>query len=175
MLIGFMGTGKTAIGREISKKIGIPFVDTDRLIEEREGKTISEIFEDEGEPYFRSLETVVLTEMTAADDAHRAVISLGGGTPITEGNHELIRSLGCVVWLKTSLGETLERVSGNTSRPLLQCDNPTEKVKALMNSRFPIYEEVSHYAIKTTDLSISELASGIIDSASYHFSSIDNT
>jgi len=175
VLIGFMGTGKSAIGREISKKLGIPFIDTDQLIEEREGKSISEIFEAQGESYFRALESAVLTEIAEADDAQRAVIALGGGTPIQEVNHSPIRSLGCVIWLKTSLQETYDRVTKNSNRPLLQCDNPCEKIQSLMDDRYPIYEKVSDYAIKTADLSVSELASGIIDSVSYHFSSIDNS
>ena len=91
-----------------------------------------------------------------------------------EPNRELIKKLGYVVWLKTSAEETYDRVSKNNDRPLLQGDDPMGEIKALMEERFPIYAEISQFKINTADLHISELASGIVDSASYYFSEMDN-
>lgn len=170
-----MGTGKTAVAREVSKKLGIPTVDTDQLIVEREGMSISQLFEEKGESYFRNVENTILRELQEADDEKIAVISLGGGTPVHEPNRELIKQLGYVVWLKTSAEVTHERVSKNNSRPLLQGEqDPLGKIKAMMEERFPIYAEISQFKINTVDLHVSELAGGIIDSASYFFSEAED-
>ncbi len=169
VLVGFMGTGKTAVAREISKSLGIPCIDTDHLIVQRVKMSIPEIFEQKGEAHFRSLESDILEELLA-DEKTNAVISLGGGTPLKESNRPLIKKLGYVAWLRTSVEETYKRVANNKDRPLLQCANPKEKIRDVMIERDPVYAEVSQCKVNTADLNLSELSNGIIDSASYYFS-----
>ena len=169
VLVGFMGTGKSAIAREISKKLNFHHIETDEMIEKREGMKISEIFEKKGEPYFRKLEHKMLKEIcqTATE---KAVISTGGGMPVSDLNRDLLKSLGYVVWLKTTKEETFKRVSNDDNRPLLSGGEVEFKILTLMEERDPIYQEVSQFKIDTEGLSISEISGGIIDSASYFFS-----
>lgn len=170
ILVGFMGAGKSSISKEISRILRFPYIDTDEIIEEAEGCSISELFQEKGEPYFRDLEHKLLQELLS-QKKEKTIISTGGGMPVREENRALIRQLGFVVWLKTSEEKTLERVSANDSRPLLTEDDLEEKIHRMLKEREPIYEEVAQFEIETSDLSISEIASGIIDCASYYFSS----
>jgi len=163
-----MGTGKSSVAREIALTLKCPLIDTDHLIAEREGISINEIFTQKGEEYFRDLETKVLKELTGGEDS-LAVISLGGGTPLRSVNYSIIKELGYVVWLYTPTEETYKRVKENGERPLLKCDDPLARIKELLEERAPIYDKVSHIKINTSDLTISEIATGIIDSASYYF------
>jgi len=169
VLVGFMGTGKTAVAREIARILGIPHIDTDQLTVEQEGMSISQIFAEKGEKYFRELEHSILKDIKEkVDDIF--VLSLGGGMPTYEPNLELIKELGYVVWLKTSAEETYNRIGANSDRPLLQGGDPMEKISTLLAERTPSYEALSEFDIETEGLNVFELASGIIDSASYHFS-----
>lgn len=163
-----MGTGKTAIAREISRITGLPHIETDKVIEEKEECSISEIFAQKGEAYFRQLETDLLSALNTVDQ--RVVICTGGGMPVKMENRSLIKDLGYVVWLRTPLDETVKRVSANNDRPLLQVKDPKLKIKSLMDERYPIYREVSKIKVDTDGLCVSEIANGIIDSASYYFS-----
>jgi len=169
ILVGFMGTGKTAVAREISRILGFPHVETDKLIVEDQGMSIPEIFEKKGEDYFRDLEYETISSIDQRF-GEKVVICTGGGLPMQERNREVLRDLGFVVWLRTTAEVTYERCSKNNDRPLLQTSNPMQTIKDLMAVRFPVYEGISRFAIDTAGLNISELANGIIDSASYHFS-----
>jgi shikimate kinase len=145
VLIGFMGSGKTSIGRSLSYKLKRAFYDTDKMIEEREGVTISELFKTKGEKYFRELETQVLREVR--DDRIPRIYSLGGGTPVSLQNQPLIKTIGTVVYLRLKPEEVWERLKGDTTRPLLQCDDPLAKIQSLMKLRSPAYERCADIII----------------------------
>ena len=147
VFIGFMGSGKTSMGRSLSYKLKRAFYDTDKMIEEREGVTISDIFAAKGEKYFRELETQVLREIR--DDKIARIYSLGGGTPVSLQNQPLIKTIGTVVYLRLKPEEVYERLKGDTTRPLLQCDDPLAKIKNLMQLRSPAYERCADIIIDT--------------------------
>lgn len=169
VLIGFMGSGKSSIGRELSQILGYPVVDTDALIVERAGKPIKGIFAEEGEEVFRDLETSTLTSL-AGESPTRQIISTGGGIILRPENRRLLRELGYVVWLVVSPAEILKRTSRNKDRPLLDNDDPEGTVARLLEERIPLYRECAHLTIDTDDLTFPEIATGIVESARYFFS-----
>lgn len=145
VLIGFMGSGKSTMGKLVANKLGWTFVDTDHYIEKKEGRTISAIFTDDGEDYFRSLETEVLKELLESEE--KKVLALGGGTPLREENRALLKDAGYVIFLKVTPKEAYERLKDDTERPLLQVPNPQEKIKELLDFRNPIYESAADYVL----------------------------
>ena len=155
VLIGFMGSGKTSVGLKLSYKLKMPVEDTDKLIERREGKSIRQIFEEEGEEIFRKKETELLGEL--ADRQGRVIYSVGGGTPVREENRKLLRQLGTVVYLQISPETVYERLKGDTTRPLLQCENPLEKIRELMESRKEAYESCADIIIAVDLLDMEEI------------------
>ncbi len=155
VLIGFMGSGKTSVGLKLSYKLKMPVEDTDKLIERREGKSIRQIFEEEGEEVFRKKETELLGEL--ADRQGRVIYSVGGGTPVREENRKLLRQLGTVVYLQISPETVYERLKGDTTRPLLQCENPLEKIRELMESRKEAYESCADIIIAVDLLDMEEI------------------
>ncbi len=161
VLIGFMGSGKTSIGKSLSYKLRRAFYDTDKMIEESEGKTVSEIFASKGEGYFRELETNVLREIR--DDRTPRIYSLGGGTPVLLQNQPLIKMCGTVVYLRISAEEVYERLKGDTTRPLLQCDDPLAKIKKLIALRSPAYERCADIIIDTGNVSKDSVIGDVLD------------
>ncbi len=155
VLIGFMGSGKTSVGLKLSYKLKMPVEDTDKLIERREGKSIRQIFEEEGEEVFRKKETELLGEL--ADRHGRVIYSVGGGTPVREENRKLLRQLGTVVYLQISPETVYERLKGDTTRPLLQCENPLEKIRELIESRKEAYESCADIIIAVDLLDMEEI------------------
>ena len=155
VLMGFMGAGKSTIGKRLAAAMNCEFIDTDNYIEKEQGRKISDIFEKDGEAAFREMETDLLKRLQKRDDAF--VLSLGGGMPVREENRRLLRNLGCVVYLKTSKEEIIRRVSGDVNRPLLQGGGLEEKVTALMNVREMIYVETAHKEVITDGKSVEEL------------------
>lgn len=145
ILIGFMGAGKTSIGNCYSQKQGRPMLDTDHLIEEKAGMEIWQIFATQGEDAFRVIETEVLKSLLAGTD--RAVISAGGGLPLRADNQELLKQLGTVIFLRAARDTVLERLAGDTSRPLLQGEDKAQKVDDLLAYRNPVYERVADVVI----------------------------
>lgn len=162
ILIGFMGAGKTSVGQELSSRYGKMLVDTDCLIEEKAGMSISRIFADKGEAYFRQLETGVLTDLL--ERAGSTVISVGGGLPMREENRAILRELGEVIYLQVKPETVLERLKGDTTRPLLQGDHVEQKVKDLMDLRGPVYEEAAHRIVRVDKRSLKEIAEEIYGS-----------
>lgn len=142
ILIGFMGAGKTTLGVRLSYRMKQPFLDTDKYIERQEGREISEIFASDGEEAFRKIETHTL-ESFLENGLKNHVISTGGGMPTREENWDLLKRLGVVVWLRIKPETVIERLSGDTTRPLLQGDNPEERIRNLMEVRRPLYEGCS--------------------------------
>lgn len=137
VVIGFMGSGKTRVGKRLSQDLGLPFIDVDRVIMKKMDLTAKEIFERFGEPFYRALET--MTIKTLIEDKERKVISLGAGLPIQEQNEKYLKQLGTIVYLKGSLDTLKKRLEGSSSDPLLEGDNREEKIKKLLKQRDPIY------------------------------------
>jgi shikimate kinase len=159
ILIGFMGSGKTSVGRLLADRTGYYFKDTDELIVDKEGREIEEIFHTHGEDYFRNLETELLE--TVMDDLDKTVLSTGGGIPVRDRNVNLLRKMGHIIYLRTSTSTIIKRLAGDTSRPLLQGDNPSEKVERLLSSRVPIYERAADIIIDTDDKSKAQIVNEI--------------
>ena len=160
VLIGFMGSGKTTIGRNLGRKLSMPLLDTDKLIVEQQGITINEIFATKGEPFFRQLETKIVEELIEKEE--NAVISTGGGLVITEGNGELLKKLGKVVFLRTKEETIVKRLAGDDTRPLLK-GGLDEKTHKLLEYRTPIYEKYADIIIDTDNNGPAGLAEQIIE------------
>lgn len=138
ILIGYMGSGKTSLGKKLSYKERIALLDTDRMIEQKQGMTVSEIFEKKGEGAFRIMETECLKEILGYSEKY--VISVGGGLPIKEENRELLKELGTVVYLRAKPDTIYARLKNDTSRPLLRGDDPRGKIEDMIGKRGPVYE-----------------------------------
>jgi shikimate kinase len=137
-LIGFMGSGKSSVGRMAADVLHFTFLDTDRVIEARAGKSISDIFQQDGEPAFREWECRVVEELTRRK---RTVIATGGGLPVNPANLASLKTHALVVCLWASPDTILERVSGHSHRPLLNEPNPKEKIQELLAIRAPFYRQ----------------------------------
>lgn len=161
ILIGFMGSGKSTIGFRLSYKLKKCLIDTDKLIEECEKMCISEIFAKKGESYFRQKETECLNSLFR--ELGSRVISLGGGTPVREENRDIIKKLGKVIYLKASSETIYQRVKRDTSRPLLQCENPMEKIITLLEERNPIYESVADIIIHVDGKEMKDVVQEIVE------------
>ena len=132
VLIGLMGCGKTTVGHAYAKRYGLSFVDLDELIEKKEGKKISDIFAEFGEDYFRELESQVIFEISSVKNT---IISTGGGILERENNLFNLKKIGTLIYLKASVDTLFERLKDDNKRPLLQCDNPKEKLLELLEKR----------------------------------------
>lgn len=158
-LVGFMGTGKTAVGKALARRRGLRFLDLDDLIEEREGTEITKIFARRGEPYFRGVESQVLRETSDKEDL---VVACGGGIVLNEDNIELMGSKGLAVCLDASASVIYERTKKFTHRPLLNVDDPEGRIRDLLDKRAPFYAKVKTH-IDTSDLSIEEVVEEIVE------------
>ncbi len=145
VLVGPMGAGKTTVGQLVSKKLRLPFKDTDAEIEARTGADIPWIFDVEGEAGFRDRETQVLRDLL---NGSAGVIATGGGIVMREENRDLLKSVD-VIYLKASLEEQLRRTANDRKRPLLQTDDPRSVLQRLMTLRDPLYREVATRVIET--------------------------
>lgn len=154
ILIGPMGSGKTTIGSLLAEKLGLNFRDTDHLIEEQEGKTVSQIFLDQGEDAFRAIEKRVLREELLTDGT---VLSLGGGAPISIDAQSALRAIAShIIFLDISLSTVAPRIGFNRDRPLL-LNNPRGQWQTLMEARRPIYEAIADATINVDDKSEEEI------------------
>jgi shikimate kinase len=158
VLIGAPGSGKSTVGAALAKVLALDFIDTDKLIEEREGKAITDIFVIDGEPHFRAVELETLKHVLTLNDV---VISLGGGAPISDQAQQLINSSeSTVIFLDVSLATAAPRVGFNRDRPLL-LGNPRAQWQALSDKRRPIYEALADVSIKVDDMSVEAITSEI--------------
>ena len=157
---GFMASGKSRTGRALAERLNRPYVDTDAVIVERAGKTISEIFEQDGEAKFREMERDVVAEFAKKETPH--IISLGGGLPVREKNRELLKKAGKVVYLRTSPETVYDRLKGDDTRPLLKSDDPLTRIKELQDERGKIYEEAADIIVDTDGKTPAEVADEII-------------
>ena len=143
ILIGFMGCGKTSVGIRLSYRMKRTMVDTDKWIEKKQKMTITDIFDTYGEDTFRR-------------------ISVGGGLPVREENHRLLRKLGRVIYLKVTPETVYLRLKDDTSRPLLQVEDPLKQICVLMQKRAPVYEACADVIIEASELSFEEIISQIL-------------
>lgn len=156
ILIGFMGCGKSTLGVRLSYRMKQPYLDTDKYIERIEDRSISDIFAQDGEEYFRKTETRVLEEFLDKKLKNH-VISTGGGMPVRKANRELLSKIGVVVWLRVKPETVVERLKGDTTRPLLQTDNPTARISELMEARADAYEACSDIIVDVDDKPIERI------------------
>jgi shikimate kinase len=163
LLIGPPGAGKSTVGQALANKLSIDFIDTDQVIENETGKTITDIFVVDGEPHFRALELQTLRNVLTLESG---VISLGGGAPISHDAQEAIeQSNSHTVFLDVSLATAAPRVGFNRDRPLL-LGNPRAQWQALSDNRRPIYEKLADDAIKVDDMNVDQIVSQIVKNLS---------
>lgn len=158
-LTGFMGTGKSAAGRELAKILNLELVDIDDLIVRKEKRSINDIFSQSGEPYFRKVESQVLKEVSEQENQ---VVSCGGGIVLNPENTALMKQAGRLVCLSALPEVIFERVKRRTHRPLLQVADPLSRIRELLTLRKPYYER-AEFVIDTSDLSISEVVQKILE------------
>ena len=160
VLIGFMGAGKTSVGKELADLLGCALCDTDQETERRAGTAVSELFRLQGEEGFRNMETDTLRKLLeqTGGDGGFAVISAGGGLVLREENQRLLKENAVCVYLKTSPEQVLRRLQGDTTRPLLQGGNVREKVEGLMADRGPVYEKAADITVNTDGRTPGEIA-----------------
>ena len=155
VLIGFMGSGKTTVGKELAKQLKMKFIDTDAYIEDKYQKSISDIFAQQGEEYFRQIETQTLEYFR--DTVSGAIFSTGGGMPLRQENARLLKEIGQVYYLTAANQVIYERVKGDTKRPLLQGEDPYGKICHLMKQRNPLYEAAADVLIDTNANDLEEV------------------
>jgi len=147
VLVGMMGVGKTTVGRRIAAALDRPFADSDAVIEARTGRTVREIFEDDGEPAFREIEAEVLAE--AIDAGEPAVIAAAGGVVLDPRNRELLTRAGTVVWLRAPVEVLVGRVTRGDHRPLL-ADDPGGTLHRMEEDRTALYAEVADAVVDSS-------------------------
>jgi shikimate kinase len=157
-LVGFMGTGKTSVGRVVAEQLYFEFLDTDELIQARTGRTIADIFAKEGEPAFRALERQVVNELARKT---KTVIATGGGLPTNLDNLTALKTHALVVCLWASPEKIWERVRNQSHRPLLHAPDPQKKIRELLEIRAPFYRQAD-VLINTDQRSAREVAQQIV-------------
>jgi len=157
-LIGFMAVGKSAVGRNLAKRLRRRFIDLDRMIEKRAGLKVREIFETKGEPYFRELEKQTLADLLQ-QPGH--VIATGGGVVMDEENLHLLREKTLLVCLTASTDTILSRVGNGTKRPLLKGSNRRERIEELLKLRADQYAQ-AHVIVDTSELTLEQVVNRIV-------------
>jgi shikimate kinase len=145
-LIGLMGAGKTTMGKKLARALAWPFYDSDRVIEESTGVSIPMIFEYEGEQGFRDREQEVIARLTGLKGI---VLATGGGAVLREENRRQLKDNGFVVYLQCSIDRILQRTRRDSQRPLLQTENPRQKLEQLFKERDPLYRECADITLDT--------------------------
>ena len=158
-LVGLPGSGKSTVGRQLARRLQLPFFDSDHVIEERLGYSIREAFERDGEAYFRDMEEAVLDELS---ENPRAVISTGGGAVLRPGTRQRLHSRGQSVYLNSTPDELFRRLRHDVNRPLLQVADPLTRLRDLYTVRDPLYSETAHFVIETGRPSVGTLVNMIV-------------
>ncbi len=153
-LVGFMGTGKTCVGRELARMMHRQFVDLDELIELKERKSIPDIFAQNGQAYFRTVEKLALRQVAREKGF---VVACGGGIVTDEDNIRTMKNTGTVICLQASVKAILQRTASSSQRPLLNVPNPAAQIELLLKMRAPYYAQ-AHACIDTTFISVQEAA-----------------
>lgn len=158
-LVGLPGSGKTTIGRQLARRLGVEFVDSDAHIEQALGCSIREFFEREGEGRFRDIEEATIDELTGAG---QGVLSSGGGVVLRANNRRHLHERCKVVYLRSSPEEVYRRLRHDRNRPLLQVADPLQRLKDLYAARDPLYRETAHFVIDTGRPSVATVVNMII-------------
>lgn len=155
VMVGMMGAGKTAVGTQLARVLGVPFLDSDEEIVKAANRTIAEIFERDGEPFFREKEAQVIARLLRG---RPGVLSTGGGAFLQEANRAAITEFGISVWLKADLELLWQRVRHKTSRPLLRTPDPKGTLTALLDARSPVYALADLMVESRPDYSVEQMA-----------------
>lgn len=158
IFVGLPGSGKTTIGRQLARRLNLPFVDSDHVIEQQLGCSIREFFVHQGEDSFRDLEQQVLDELT---QKQQGVIATGGGAVLRETNRRHLHERGQVIYLRSTPEDVFRRLRHDTARPLLQVDDPLSRLRALFEARDPLYRDTAHFVIETGRPSVAMLVNMI--------------
>jgi shikimate kinase len=172
-LIGLPGGGKSTVGRQLARKLGVRFLDADTVLEERIGMPIRSFFEQQGEQAFRDMEEQVIDDLTRPDAAQLGpsgdatsgigmVLATGGGAVLRPANRARLRERTTVVYLRSTPEELFRRLKHDTQRPLLQVADPMIKLRELYQVRHPLYEQTAHYSVDTGRPSVSTLVNMIV-------------
>ena len=158
-LVGLPGSGKSTIGRQLARRLGLTALDTDHVIEQRLGCSIREYFEREGEASFRDVEQAVIDDVT---QSHNGILSTGGGSVLRLANREHLHSRCQVVYLRSSPEEIFRRLRHDMQRPLLQVDDPLTRLRDLYAIRDPLYRETAHFVVETGRPSVANLLNMVV-------------
>ena len=158
-LVGLPGSGKTTVGRQLARRLRLPFVDSDHAIELRLGCSIREFFDREGEAKFRDIEQDVLDDLTQSP---MSVISTGGGAVLRPANRQHLHDHSHVVYLKSTPEELFRRLRHDVSRPLLQVADPLTRMRDLFAVRDPLYREAAHFVLETGRPSVATLVNMVV-------------
>jgi shikimate kinase len=168
-LVGLPGSGKSTVGRQLAKRINLNFLDSDAIIENRIGSSIREYFEREGEESFRDAEQRVIAELTQRDgnsaelgSSAKCILSTGGGAVLRQANRDNLRASGYVIYLRSNPDEIFKRLRHDRNRPLLQVDDPLQRLRDLYTARDPLYRETAHFVIDTGRPSAAALVNMIV-------------
>jgi shikimate kinase len=168
-LVGLPGSGKSTVGRQLAKGNHLSFLDSDGIIESRIGDSIREYFKREGEESFRDIEQAVITELTQRDvnstelgSSTNCVLSTGGGAVLRQANRDNLRASGYVIYLRSNPDELFKRLRHDRNRPLLQVDDPLQRLRDLYAVRDPLYRETAHFVIDTGRPSVASLVNMIV-------------
>ena len=159
VMVGMMGAGKTAVGRALAARLGVPFLDSDAEIEAAANMTVPEIFVRDGEPFFRRKESQVIARLL---DEARGVLSTGGGAFLAEANRRMISEKGVSVWLNAPVEVLWNRVRHKDSRPLLRTPNPRATLQELYEARKPFYREADLMVLSEGDVSVEQMVDRVL-------------
>jgi shikimate kinase len=159
-LVGMPGSGKSTVGRHVARHIGLPFIDTDHMIEQRIGCSIRDYFETQGEAAFRDVEQAVIDEVT---QLHAHVVATGGGAVLREANRLALHSRTTVVYLRSTPEDLARRLRHDSHRPLLQVgSDPLRRLRTLFQDRDPLYRRTAHFVIETGRPSVHSLVNMVL-------------
>lgn len=158
-LLGYRGSGKTALGRAVAVKLKRSFLDTDDMIVEREGMRIPDIFEQYGEDYFRDCESRAIEGVAKKDNL---VVATGGGIIMREKNREMISKSGFCIYLNADVDTIYKRINGDSNRPALTDKSEKEEIKTLLEKRCPLYTELAEFEIDTSKMNFTKSLDAIL-------------
>jgi shikimate kinase len=159
-LVGMPGSGKSTVGRQLARRLDLPFADSDAVIEQRIGCPIREFFEHEGEARFREIESETIAELCGGMGS--GVLSTGGGSVLREENRRALRNKSRVIYLRATPEELMRRLKRDTQRPLLQTEDPMQRLRQLYAERDALYRQAAHFVIDTGRPSVATLVNMIV-------------
>jgi shikimate kinase len=158
-LVGMPGGGKSTVGRQLARRLGLDFADSDALLEKRIGCSIRAYFESHGEDLFRDLEESVIDEVTSIGGL---VLGTGGGVVLRQANRQVLHSRCHVIYLRSTPEELIRRLRNDTVRPLLQVRDPLARLRDLFDERDPLYQEVAHFVVDTGRPTVASLVNMVL-------------